>query len=62
MCESPVIVGIADIANYLRRSKNVIRDMIRDNELPVMYQRGAYMTSVHLLDKWLEQNVHDTNQ
>jgi len=61
MCESPVIVGINDIANYLKRSKTIVRKMIKNNELPVSLKHGAYMTSVRLLDEWLEEQVEEAN-
>ncbi len=61
MCESPVIVGINDIANYLKRSKTIVRKMIQNNELPVSLKHGAYMTSARLLDEWLEEQIEEAN-
>lgn len=57
MCESPVIVGIDDISNYLKRSRGVVRKLIQEGELPVALKHGAYMTAKQLLDDWLKQEI-----
>lgn len=59
--ESPVIVGLEDIAAYLRRSKPTVRKMIEADELPVKLVRGAYMTSKSALNEWLHKKEVRTN-
>lgn len=55
--DSPVIVGIEEIAAYLKRSCRVVRRMIHSGELPVAWKHGAYMTSRTLLDEWLQKEA-----
>lgn len=62
MCESPVIVGIKDIADYLKRSHEVVRKMIKRGELPATLKYGAYMTTQQTLDKWLENEAMNRTQ
>lgn len=62
MCESPVIVGINDIANYLKRSTGVVRKMIQQGELPVTFKYNAYMTTQHILDEWLKEQTQNDSQ
>ena len=60
MCQisaSTVLVGIEEIAAYLRRSRRVVRRMIHSGELPVTLKHGAYMTSRQILDEWLEREA-----
>lgn len=47
-----VLVGLREIADYLRRGPRVVRRMIRDG-LPVSLEEGAYMTTTNALDAWL---------
>lgn len=62
MCNSPILVGLDDISAYLKRSKPVVRRMIREGELPIVLKRGAYMTSTRLLDSWLEREAQIDSQ
>lgn len=55
--DSPVIVGVEEIAAYLRRSRRVVRRMIHSGELPVALKHGAYMTSKQMLDDWLKKEA-----
>lgn len=55
--DSPVIVGIEEIAAYLRRSTKIVHRMIRYGDLPVTWKHGAYMTSRQLLDEWLQKEA-----
>jgi len=59
--DSPVLVGLSDIAAYIKRSKPIVRRMIRNREIPVRLIHGAYMTTTEALDDWLRQEVN-TNQ
>lgn len=52
-CDSPVLVGLDDICAYIKRSKPVVRRMIKSGEIPVVLKHGAHMTTTHLLQQWL---------
>lgn len=55
--ETTVLVGIDEIAAYLRRSRGVVRRMVHNGELPVVLKHGAFMSSQELLKQWLEKEA-----
>lgn len=56
-CDSPMLVGLEDICAYLKRSKPVVRRMIRNGEIPVVLKHGAYMTTTKLLHEWIQRET-----
>lgn len=57
MDQPTVLVGVREIAEYLRRGPKVVRRMIRDSQLPVSLEQGAYMTTTTALDAWLSDRA-----
>ena len=51
--QTTVLVGVREIAEYLRRGPRVVRRMIKRDDLPVTLEQGAYMTTTSALDDWL---------
>lgn len=57
MQEQPtVLVGVREIADYMRRGPRVIRRLIREG-LPVTLEQGAYMTTTRALEVWLHDRA-----
>jgi hypothetical protein len=55
MTDTPQILrGSREIARFLRRSKNEVLRLIREEGLPVSRECNSYITSVSLLLEWQE--------
>lgn len=53
--EKPFVIrGQRDIAKFMRRSKNEVGRLIREEGLPVSMENNAYITTSRLLLEWQE--------
>jgi hypothetical protein len=55
MTDTPQILrGSREIARFMRRSKNEVLRLIKEEGLPVSRESNSYITSTSLVIKWQE--------
>ena len=54
MTTPQILRGSREIAKFMRRSKNEVLRLIREENLPVSRESNSYITSTALLLKWQE--------
>lgn len=59
--QEQILVGTREIADYMRRSRNVVRRLIKEG-MPVSFEHGAYMTTTAAINKWLFERAINRTQ
>lgn len=57
-----ILRGWKEICKYLDMSENTARELKESGGLPVKIIAGKPMTTVTMLDCWVEKNVKDTDR
>lgn len=53
--ESKTILTVNELAEYLKISKSLIRNMVRDGEIPYFKIHRRILFKLDLINKWIER-------